>query len=76
MKMPAAWICEGDLIDLAGDPYADPDDEHANWFESEYLKVVQIIRETPKCVAIGFEGFDLVGFPVDHILNVAGRERP
>jgi hypothetical protein len=73
MKLPAFQIQIGDLIDLKGDCFADPNGAHTQ-FESEYVQVVSVEIETADCIAIGFEGFDLVGFPHDHLLNVHGRE--
>lgn len=59
----------GDLVDLEGDPYADPDSDIL-YFQDQYMEVGEVDQETPECVAIGFEGFDLVGFPTDHELKV------
>ena len=60
----------GDLVDLEGDPYADPN--HTNpAFPFEYAEVCEIERETPNCIAVGFEGFDVVGFPPDHTVEVS-----
>lgn len=74
MEMRAAsGIRVGDMVDLEGDTYADPQLEHGE-FASELQTVATVERETPDCVAIGFEGFDVVGFPLDHLLRVKGRE--
>lgn len=62
-------IKDGDLVDLEGDDYADPKRDHPA-FDSELYEVGHIERETPECVAIGFEGFDVIGFPVGHLLAV------
>ncbi len=59
----------GDLVDLEGDTYADPRHDHAA-LASLYQTVCEVERETETCVAIGFEGFDLVGFPPDHPMKV------
>lgn len=72
MKIPAFQIRAGDLVDLRGDPFADPKHDHA-LFQFELAEVVEIEQETPSCVAIGFEGFDIVGFPTDHLLDVQGH---
>ena len=80
MKLPAFQIQPGDLIDLEGDCFANPNGAHAQ-FQSELAQVSDVeIEETPcECgahkrvtVAIGFEGFDIVGFPQCHMLNVCG----
>jgi hypothetical protein len=63
----------GDLVDLYGDPFADPDQNPRHSHEFEYATVCEVIPETPGCVAVGFEGFDIVGFPPEHVLVFAGR---
>jgi hypothetical protein len=62
----------GDLIDLESDKYADPNEDHIA-FCCELQLVVEVHHETPDCVAIGFEGFDLVGFPVNHMLTLVSE---
>ncbi len=62
----------GDLVDLEGDEYADPDYDKT-WMLYLFAEVTDVEQETPECVAIGFEGFDLVGFPTDHELRVMDR---
>ncbi|GLR77595.1 hypothetical protein HUE56_29820 (plasmid) [Azospirillum oryzae] len=59
----------GDFVDLEGDLYADPRHNHPA-FDCLYMEVVEVERESDACVAIGFEGFDIVGFPPDHVLKV------
>ena len=59
----------GDLVDLAGDKYADDGTNDAT-LAFEYVEVVEVVQETPTCVAVGFEGFDVVGFPPDHVVKV------
>ena len=59
----------GDLVDLEGDGFADPQRKHTQ-FESELAEVVAIENETPGCIAVSFEGFDTVGFPPDHFVRV------
>lgn len=55
----------GDLIDLEGDEYADPDRSRCA-FQFEYAEVAEVIVETVDCIAVGIEGVDLFGFPPDH----------
>jgi hypothetical protein len=59
----------GDAVDLEGDPYADPNQENPA-LECEYQQVYSVERETGDCVAVGFDGFDIVGFPPDHLVTV------
>ena len=35
------------------------------------MRVASIERETPACLVVAFEGFDVVGFPPDHLVPVA-----
>ena len=81
MRLPAFQIQLGDLIDLENDCFADPKGAHIQ-FQFELAQVSEIeIEETPcECgahnritVAIGFEGFDIVGFPQCHLLDVRGH---
>jgi hypothetical protein len=60
----------GDFVDLEGDKYADPDNANVT-YEFEYQEVCEVTKETPQCVAVGFDG-SLVGFPPDHLLKVRG----
>lgn len=72
-RIRAADLSIGDAVDLEGDVFADP--LRANpTFEFEYAEVCDVIHETPQCVAIGFEGFDVVGFPPNHVLTVLRRK--
>jgi hypothetical protein len=60
----------GDQVDLEGDKFADPRlDKPA--LQSEYQRVVSVERESTNCIAVAFEGFDLIGFPPDHRVKVA-----
>lgn len=63
----------GDLVDLEGDRFADPRKDNA-LFECELGSVACVIRETPRCVAIGIEGADVYGFPPDHVVRRQRRE--
>ena len=73
MRIPAHQIQPGDLIDLEGDPFADPRRDNC-FLRCELALAMEVEQETPECVAIGFEGFDVVGFPTNHMLNVKGHE--
>jgi LmbE family N-acetylglucosaminyl deacetylase len=59
----------GDLVDLEGDSFADPDRDPAKGFEFQYAKVEEIDRETPDCVVVWFDN-DVVGFPPDHMVEI------
>lgn len=63
----------GDLVDLAGDPFADPNSDDIS-LDCEYAVVCEINREADDCIAVGFEGFDVIGFPPDHIVWVGGHD--
>jgi hypothetical protein len=58
----------GDLIDLAHDPHADPE-QREHIFAYEYARVVDYERETDDCIRIDFEDTS-IGFPPDHELVV------
>ena len=36
----------------------------------EYATVDYVKRETPDCVAIGYEGIDVVGYPLGTVLRI------
>lgn len=57
----------GDLVDLDGDVYADPDRNHPE-FEFEFALVDTVERETDSCAVVYFEGF-ACGFPPQHRLK-------
>lgn len=69
-RIKVSELAPGNLVDLEGDKYADPRHEHV-MLQSQYVEVVSIEQETPHCVAVGFEGFDVVGFPPDHMVPVS-----
>lgn len=69
MRLPAFQIIVGDRIDLEGDPFADPTSSNPS-LACELAEVCEVTYETADCVAIGFDGFDIVGFPRYHLLNV------
>jgi hypothetical protein len=68
----------GDLLDLEGDQFADPENGGGgelptNDFEFELAEVTEVERETPDCIRIGGPGY-CVGFPVDHMLKRMGHD--
>lgn len=67
----------GDLLDLEGDRFADPENGGGvelptNAFEFELAEVTEVELETADCVRIGGLGF-CVGFPVGHMLKRHGN---
>lgn len=74
VRMRADCVQVGAMVDLEGDKYADPKRDHPG-LACEYQTVVSVEIETDSCVAIGFEGFDVVGFPRDHLLGVVHVRR-
>jgi len=69
----AGMLRVGDLVDLEGGLFADPDGTDPA-LQFEYAVVCEISRETEDCIAIGFEGLDIIGFPPGHILLVGGHD--
>lgn len=69
---PVSELRCGDRVDLEGDKFAD---RGGNAFlECEYQVVNCVERENPNCIAIGFEGFEMVGFQPDHKVKVRACE--
>lgn len=60
----------GDLVDLEGDKFADPDGKGVD-YQFEYAEVYSIESESPTCIAVGFVSGPVVGFPPDHLVKVA-----
>lgn len=69
-EIEAKDLKESMLVDLSGDCFADPSGQNPCLF-CEYQIVMMVKQETTDSVAVGFEGFDTIGFPVDHKLKVA-----
>lgn len=66
----------GDVIDLEGDEYADPNQD-VSTFQMLYVEVASVEVESPGCIAVGIEGVGTFGFPPTHtIYCVADSERP
>lgn len=61
---------EGDLIDLEGDKFADPNRRRLE-FQCEYACVDYVCREDESCVAIGIQGVDVFGFSPEHLVPAA-----
>lgn len=60
----------GDLVDLEDDEFADPNGTNET-FPFKYVEVEKVERETIICVAVAFLGFNVVGFPPDHVVKVS-----
>ena len=61
MSMTLRRVCDlrpGDLVDHEGDPFADPECDHAG-FDCELLEVVCVEREPAGCTAVSFEGWEM-----------------
>jgi hypothetical protein len=65
---PVEQLRPGQLVDLAGDPFADPHQDHPR-YEWEFMEVVEVERESPNCIRVAFED-DSIGFPPSHVLKV------
>lgn len=73
MKVRAENIKVGDLIDLYGDPFADPNRDPGLAFEFEYAWVMEPIDvESSDCVVI-YTDSGAFGFPINHQFEI---ERP
>lgn len=68
-RFPIYRIREGDLVDLAGDPYADPSSDPNALTAFEHFRVGEIVEETPDCTVIHFDQGSF-GFPPHHRLRV------
>lgn len=68
-------IRPGDMVDLEGDKYADPDSDPGKGFEFQYALVCEKKQETDDCIVLYFEEDSPVGFPVDHELKVGGHDK-
>lgn len=73
MKMSAINIREGDLLDLYGDKFADPNRDPGLSFEYEYAWVVEPSDvETSDCVVV-YTDSGTFGFPHSHKIEVERR---
>jgi hypothetical protein len=64
-------VCDlkpGDVIDLGGDVYADPNDDDVD-FQFEYVIVAAVKIETSDCTCIYLESCNPCGFPPDHTVS-------
>jgi hypothetical protein len=69
-----AWDLQlGDIVDLKGDQFADPDGNPL--FQSEYVTVESIEHETPNRVVIEFEDVGSFEFPPEHEIRVIERRK-
>jgi hypothetical protein len=66
-------LCIGDRVDLENDPYADTNSDDID-YDCEYAVVCGIVRESPSCIAVEFDGFGVIGFPPDHMIKWVGTE--
>lgn len=61
-------VKEGDIVDLEGDLFADPERDHLA-LAYDYQTVNAVDLETETCVVLWIEGFDAVGFPKGHCVR-------
>lgn len=72
-KLRADQVQIGDLLDLAGDQFADPngnglsDSGHYESFEFEFARVENVARETADCIRIDTSQGSY-GFPPEHLI--------
>ena len=59
----------GDMLDLAGDKYADPDNSNT-FFEYQYAEVMDLVNETPSCICIYTEA-GAFGMPPEHLVKLS-----
>jgi hypothetical protein len=73
-KLRASDVREGDLLDLEGDPIADPNGNgttdlgHYEAFEFEFAVVNEVWTEGPDCVVICTSQGEY-GFPPEHLID-------
>jgi hypothetical protein len=65
-------VLVGDVLDLEGDPFADPNRDNPS-LQCEYQTVIEVESETPYCVRLAFDGL-AVGFPYGHHLRYVRHE--
>lgn len=65
----AHQLIPGDLVDLEGDKYADPNGDDT-LMEFEYAVVERVERETPECVVVHTDQSSF-GCPPDHVVKLA-----
>jgi len=65
-------LLPGDMIDLEGDPYADPPgNPDALSLVFEYAVVGDVVPETSECIRIDTVEHGSFGFPPDHAVKVS-----
>lgn len=66
-------LTPGDMIDLQGDKYADPNRTNVT-YEFEYALVGERQYEGDECLVLYIEGVDAIGFPPDHEVPWHGHD--
>lgn len=74
MFLPVEQVKEGDMLELQGDRYADPNGDEAILGDQFVVALHDALRETPECTTLHLGDFDLVGFPVGHLVRVMGND--
>ena len=67
MKKQAQDLQRGDLLDLEGDEYADPDNSD-RVFPFEKAVVMAVEQETPTCIRVDTNAGSF-GVPPDHVFD-------
>jgi hypothetical protein len=71
--VPVSSLRAGDIVDLAGDRYADPTGDRVD-FEFENVIIGAVIPEAPTCTVLCIDGVDRFGFPPDHPVKLVGHD--
>jgi len=66
-------LVEGDLVDLEGDKYVDPEHDEFSSLFYEFATVQEVEFETPSCVVVHFDAVSC-GFPPEHEVPVVVDE--
>jgi hypothetical protein len=60
----------GDMIDLFGDAFADPNKDPSRSFKFEFETVLEVKQETHDCFRVDFESGFSCGFPPNHEVRI------